>query len=309
MSKTHKTPEKRRPSIFLLLVIVLAGAITGLALQLSMRSKAPPAPSSDLYPLMDSISHAVSVKYNEYRGLKRTWLAETATGDPVPVTGYDFSITTDAYPSILIYAPATHYVDDSSKFVTPAHNLDAVNSVVASVFTSHGFVGQPDQVDQVSAYAPKTLYTKQDETCTTTSNVSYYQVTIVCTSPSLQQQLAAQAKPLVTAYSQANPGVKATDVTFGPMVIKSKDATNSPIGTSKTKGYDIAEALFRFSDGSKELALYYQKGSGSWHYIAKAGDEFGFSCSIIESNPDARKALNSQPCYDHSKQRISKVGS
>lgn len=67
---------------------------------------------------------------------------------------------------------------------------------------------------------------------------------------------------------------------------------------SETPGYDLAELLIQQNSQKPELALYYAN-NGSWHYVTRHSDEWGFSCDAMKADPEARKALYDQICYQY----------
>jgi hypothetical protein len=232
---------------------------------------------------------------NDYKVDVEPWYAQDTRGTRgMYVSGYTFQLSTAALHTVRIQPRLPRDSEGGSNF-TPSVATDTVHDRVATIMRQNGFaVG--GRIGNGLGTGSKTLYTRGSEICTLTENRVTYDLALVCDSPALRNQLAAQATLFIPQYLSKHPDVQASDITFGPVIIKSRHAAGV-LHPSKTAGYDIAEALITEPRGTR-LVLYYQKQNGPWVYITDTTDEFGFTCSDIRADPDARKAMYAEVCYE-----------
>lgn len=238
--------------------------------------------------LMASIQKEVGGKLDsqkDYKVTTRGWYAEYGPSrEPASVPGYDFQISTAGDP-VLIADAARRAADGGLETGKPTKPLTTVVDALGAALHGRGFKSSD------------TLhYRKDDQVCIINLEATYT-LSMICNSPEVHKYFAAQLDPFVKSYA-ANKKVATTNIEFGPLKINSQNRGGNPaVGASETAGYDLAELVVQ-QGGKKTVALYYQKDK-TWHFITEAHDEFGFSCEDIMQNPDARKAMHDQVCYEY----------
>lgn len=238
--------------------------------------------------LVSSIQKEVSGKLDsekEYKVSTRGWYAEYGPSrDPASVPGYDFQISTAGDPVIIADA-AQRATDGGLETGKPTKPITTVVDALGAALQKRGF----KSTDTLH-------YRKDDQTCVINVEATYT-LSMICNSPEVHTYFAAQLDPFVKSYA-ANKKVTTTNIEFGPLKINSQNRGGNPaVGASETAGYDLAELVVQ-QGGTKTVALYYQKDK-AWHFITEAHDEFGFSCEDVMKNPDARKAMRDQVCYEY----------
>jgi len=253
-----------------------------------------------------------------YKSDVQTWYAESSNkGIPQSVKGFDFRISSGAAPTLNISTTIYfEYLWDGTK-VPDANGGDLYKIVLQKLFKEYGFretetsIGQ--KTNQPRSYtttqdAPNHLpdditVARGDVSCTLKAGT--YSLDVTCDSPDIQKYLAGRMQPFAQSYSKGNQ-TWIKDIVAGPLVIKSeKNTNNQPITGSETSGYDIAEMVVQMGD-KRRVALFYANynKSSQWHYVTEATDEFGFPCTDIMKNTEARKALYDQICYDNNQGQI-----
>jgi prepilin-type N-terminal cleavage/methylation domain-containing protein len=247
---------------------------------------------------------------------KYDWTAE-ATGTAFnTVDGYDYSVSGVGKGIWLAY----EYSDKSEttsrllffkRTVPPAKNLDEVKNWVGNQLVKYGFSTSDNKTytkDENTCNVlndPNSLFQNKEATIETDQNTNLLEVT--CFGREILKDSAAQMKPFVDEYLKANTDLIASDLTVGPLTIKSKNGAGV-ISSSRTAGYDIAEMVVS-TNSNKQIALYYAKNTendtdnnAGWRYVTQANDEFGFKCGDMIADPDARKALFDQVCLSENGQ-------
>lgn len=305
---------KRTLIIIVLFVVAIGG---GLVLgHVRRAAKSSIAPLQTQQQFMKKIGDAISKQFApDYVTDTSTWDAEnTDPGKTLTGKGYDFAISSSALPQLQV-RPA-HLIKGNGIVETnfvPAHTANEVYGFVAEWMRDHyGFTertdgARPDDTatnqlfNNLGQGGETTTFTlaRKQQTCEATWTTYY--LTLFCRDPDVERVAAAQLAPFVSLYA-AHHTVTGKTV-FGPLSIKSQDkAVVRPIGRSDAAGYDIAELLIHSGD-HRALALFYAKGN-TWHFITEASDEFGFNCTDIQKDPDARKAFHGQICYLPSRGQI-----
>lgn len=264
------------------LLWLTAMAIIGFSLGLIFWSRTPSSPSlkvvSEAEPIFVALEKEIPKKFSDYEVRRTGWTGQRTAGSPVKVPGYAFTISSEAIPGLWIHPKR---VNDELK--ETSQSVDDVWGLVHQKLVVAGFRESSSE-----------SYIRDKETCTIKHELGTKLLELRCTSPKFERALAEQAKPFVGAYLASHRTTESDDLVFGPLVIRSQNP-NGPITASKMAGYDLAEAVIGHS-GASTIALYYSY-QGVWHYVTEATDEFGFSCSAIMKNPDARKAYRHQWCY------------
>lgn len=230
------------------------------------------------------------------------WSAEMSGTAFNKVDGYDYAVSGVGKGISLVYE-FNNKPKETTQFlffkrtIPPSKDLNEVKNWVGSRLVKYGFTTSDNKT-----------YTKGDDTCNVindptslfpnqepsadsepTTNV----LEVTCFGKEISKEAAEQMKPFVDQYLAANKDVKASDLTVGPLTIKSKNGAGV-IGSSKSAGYDIAEMIVSTKD-KKQIALFYAKDN-KWGYVTQANDEFGFKCGDMSANPDSRKAFYDQVC-------------
>jgi hypothetical protein len=249
--------------------------------------------TSDLTIVFTAIEHDISANVGDYKSDIQPWLAENISDQKVSVDGYDYRISSSALPFMQIQPVTPQYATFAGS--APVTSISTVRGHISSVLLGKGFSASKT-TETMNAMSATTQYARGDETCTLDEAGSTYILTLSCNSPEFPKQVAAEGKPFVKEYLTHHTNLRGADLTFGPLTIKSQHPSGV-IKPSKNAGYDIAEAMINEPRGLR-IALYYQKQGGPWHYVTDTTDEFGFNCQDMRSNPDARKALYAQVCYE-----------
>jgi hypothetical protein len=250
------------------------------------------AAHEDLKPIFAAIKQDLDANTTEYKTDIQPWLAQNISDQKLAVDGYGYRISSSALPFMQIQPVAPHY---DTSMPGPATSTSTIRERIGSVLLSKGFSASTT-VETMSAMSATTHYARGDETCTLDEARATYTLTLSCNSPELPADVAGEAQPFVNEYLTHHTNLHEADLSFGPLTIKSQDPSGV-IRQSKNAGYDIAEAIVNEPRGLR-IALYYQKQGGPWHYITDTTDEFGFNCEDMRSNPDARKAMYAQVCYE-----------
>lgn len=268
----------------ILLVAVLAGASW-----LFFGRQHPdsvPVVVTEVDAALADLEKQIPAQFSDYEVRRSGWTGQRDTGNGRGADGYDFMVSSAADPGIVI---SPHHAND--EIIPPTHTSGEVIAYLKQTLVASGFAVGQDFGEPDSA---KTALAKGDATCLIEEIPSYSAVQFTCHGPKIEQALAAQAKPFAKAYLKAHHGLKAASLVYGPMVIRSQNP-DGPIGKSHVAGYDLAEAVVAHGNDSS-IALFYSK-QGVWHYITESTDEYGFSCSDIMKDPDARKAYRHYWCY------------
>lgn len=243
--------------------------------------------------LMSVIRTKTAQNYSNIDVYQRNWVAQMGSGIPVPAPGYDFTVNSQAMPTIYFTL-----IDDMtpktiknwlviSKTLPVVNNPNVVQDLVDQTLTEAGY--------SVSSHSANgATYVKDDNTCLYSDAEGV--LTLSCYSPEDVQAAASKLQPFVDAYVQANSGTDMSKAYFGPVDIKSSEG-NYVIGASHAAGYGIAEMLIANLEANKQLALFYNKQGGNWNYVTQAGDEFGFRCAAFMANAEVRKVFYDQICY------------
>lgn len=236
-------------------------------------------------PMLLTIEQTIPQRFPEYVARKTGWNGQRNTGNPVTVEGYKFTLSSLGDPGLLIHPrPA------NDELITPSQPTSDVIAYVQEQLAANSFT----RSTQGSKTAFQQDYTRSGETCMLKTGMESKMFELRCRSNAIDQAFAAQARPFVKTYLKAHKNVRESEVIYGPMVVRSQNP-GEPITASKVAGYDLAEAVVQHS-GDSSIALFYSK-QGRWHYITEATDEYGFSCSEIMRDPDARTAFRGQWCY------------
>jgi prepilin-type N-terminal cleavage/methylation domain-containing protein len=309
-----KVNQKGFSVVEILIVIVVIGLIGTVGWLVYDRQNASP---KTLDEVLTRISSDAKKTYtNAVFEPKYDWTAEASGTAFNKVDGYDYSVSGVGKGIWLAY----EYSDKSettSRFlffkrnVPPAKNLDEVKNWVGNQLVKYGFSTSDNKTyikDDNTCNVlndPTSLFPNQEGNMETDQNTGLLEVT--CFGKEVLRDSAAQMKPFVDEYLKANADLKASDLTVGPLTIKSKYGAGV-IGSSRTAGYDIAEMVVS-TKSKKQIALYYAKnaeiGTGNnagWQYVTQANDEFGFKCGDMKADPDARKALYDQVCLSENGQ-------
>ncbi len=206
------------------------------------------------------------------------WLSDMSNGLPADVESYNYKINSQAAPTISVGFGSERGRGKSTT------NLSDAQVLIDSVMSRAGYTRTQGTANL--------FYDKDSSTCTITDTGDV--LTLSCSTSEILSNIAADAKPFVDAYLAAKPDA-ADNLAIGPIVIKNSDHENHVITASKRSGYKIAEALI-VTNGTKYLALFYQKDGGNWAFVSQAADEYGFNCGDFTVNPDARAAFYDQIC-------------
>jgi len=288
MAKQKAQTKKKKISIAQAAALVAGIIILGIGGMLLYEESQKPRTFAEI---MQAVKNEVNDAYAGVYINDSAWFAEMGTGVPVPAPGYKFDVSSRSMPTLYFSLGAdpgqSKQVRHNLFFkrtVPAIPNIELLSGEIVIVMDKAGFTLEQATDDKAIQFI------KDDKTCvyTTANGV----VSFSCSDPAAIAQAAKQAQPLVEGYTRAKPGL--AGVTIGPVVIKSQNGAGV-IGSSKTAGYDIAEAVVAV-DGKSSLVLYYNKDNGPWQYIAQAGDEYGFYCKDYTANADVRKALYDQIC-------------
>ena len=263
-----------------LVIAAVVGFMLGLVFWNDPQPPQTPPIVSEAEPVIADLEKEIPKNFTDYSVVRTGWTGQSTSGSPITVPGYDFTVSDQSLPGLLVHP---RRVND--ELVVPAQSIDDVWGFVHEHFAAAGFKSLTSD-----------SYIRGDETCTIMHEFGSVQLELRCRGEKLEKSLAEQAKPFVDLYLRAHAGLKAGDLMYGPMVVRSQNPSG-PIGASKIAGYDLAEAVVRHG-GDSFVALFYGH-QGKWHYITEAYDEFGFSCSDITKDPQARKAFRHQWCYQY----------
>jgi hypothetical protein len=307
-----------RPTVFivLLLVAIFSGHIWG-------NSRNPDVPDATVYnnteTMLRAISKDVLAQIDKYTANTQVFYGEnSAQGSGETIDGYDFKIDSRSAPTLNIWTTVSSETIPDDSYYPKQHGSDLYKITLQKLIGQYGFQESKDSIEE-KANKPQSYTTLQpnmpddipDDITVAKSDVSCeltadsYSLSVTCTSPTIKKYLAQRMKPFVDQYTiGTKTWVK--DVTAGPLVIKSEKTTsNQPIMGSETSGYDIAEMVIQMGT-KRRVALFYANynKNSQWHYVTEAPDEFGFPCTDIMKDPEARRALYDQICYDNTKGQV-----
>jgi hypothetical protein len=303
-SKRFLQAFKRNRSAVILTVLALVLVVAAGACYMNHRPKS-------LDALLPVVSKAYKADFSNTTLDNNIWEAQEAINVPESVSGSNFSLAPSSVPTLyFLYGPdmnskTVRHLFFFKRTIKPAANNGDVQREVDKILRKNGFAYRQSQthtaryIDNVTELNTQTVttrvYTRGNNTCqysqTSTSVLGLPELS--CYDSSSWSAAAARAKPFVDAYVQAHPGAKESDISFGPLTIKSRH-NSGVIMASETPGYDIAEALL-LDKGNMHLTLFYKHG-GVWHYAASANDEYGFPCSAMAANAASRQAFHDQIC-------------
>jgi hypothetical protein len=225
------------------------------------------------------------------------WMAEATATAFNNVKGFDYRVATAGKG--IFWAVNFDYTTKSihrhlffKKTLQSTISVNEIKTFVGDRLKSYGFTTSDHKT-----------YQKNDVTCTVlndppqlehpganeASNLLY----VNCFDASTIRAAATDMKPFVESYLKANPSVKPSELSVGPLSVKSKSGSGV-ISSSHAAGYDIAELVVS-TPHKKQIALYYARGS-AWHYVTQASDEFGFQCGPMSANPEVRNVFYDQVC-------------
>ncbi len=277
-------------ALVIVLIVLLGAGYTYTRIQ---------ADKASLSDILQTVSKEVPAKLPDYAvRITPEWQGSFDGGEIKTIAPYKFRISSGDYPGISFYPAAQKYSDANGPIV-PKQGLDKLDNALVASFKKHGVNAMtPGQAVVETGQYKEYEFTRRDETCTTKTDTALYQLHIICRSAALDKAQANKAKPFVTAFLKNKPNLTDADITVGPIQIKSRNQKDSPITGSKTANYDLAEAYIQTAGTNKfKTALFYNKSGADWVYVTSANDEFGFSCEDITKDPDARKAMYDQICY------------
>ncbi len=291
--------------VIILAIVVLVGGITWFFIEHNAKPNSPDETLSAITKDMNNTFSDVEFKNHN------TWNAEMEATSYDKVAGYDFSVSDvgknvwfifegEGKPRTITQYKFIH------KTLQPAANMSLVVGRTKDVLVKYGYTSSDNKI-----------YKKGDEYCTVAidseslfPNITNYNSDVQGDSNLLQvncftdaelQAAAGQLKPFVDAYVAANQTTKASDITAGPVTIKSSNDAGV-IGSSHQAGDDIAEMVVTIN-GKKQVALFYAKNAdivthknSGWIFVTQANDEYGFKCGDMAANPDSRKAFYDQVC-------------
>lgn len=309
-----KINQKGFSVVEILIVIVIVGLLGGVIWYTYDRQNSIP---KTLDEVLGKISSDAKKTYtNAVFQPKYDWVAESSGTAFNKVDGYDYSVSGVGKGIRMMFENSDKSETVSSflfftRTVPPAKNLDEVKNWVGSQLINYGF-STSDNKSYIKGdntcnvlNDPTALFPNQDSNMQTDQKTNLLEVT--CFGKEVLRDNASQMKPFVDEYLKANSDLKASDLTVGPLTIKSKYGAGV-IGSSKTAGYDIAEMVVS-TKTKKQIALYYAKNAEistdsnyGWRYVTQANDEFGFKCDDMKDNPDARKAFYDQVCLSENDQ-------
>ncbi|HSW37717.1 MAG TPA: hypothetical protein VLG37_05125 [Candidatus Saccharimonadales bacterium] len=272
--------------LLLVLILVLALlAIIGIGVELYSRRSAK-------QDLMQIIAKQATATYENIAVSDTAWPAQMGSGMPVPVPGYDFSISSQSLPS-------TYFTLKDKVTAYAAKSPYDIESSIEKTFTSNGYsklyVGPTTELF-INSRLP------QEERCTSIYDGQQVVLTLTCYQAPAIQAAAKPLNPFVSVFTKSDPSHVVADTYFGPATIKSQHPSGV-IGASKTAGYDIAEMIVAQKDDTNKLiALFYNKQGEPWKYVTEASDEFGFTCGSFMANQDIRSAMQGQICLNNSGQ-------
>lgn len=319
MPSAERAPQRSKRKSVLVVVLIIAALLVFGAGRLTHHYKNSALPANTdtaaLTAMQKFIADAgqqIATQYGkDYDTTTQVWYAENTTeGDPVSVPGYNFKISSSTAPTlhvIPVHISAIEGITVGIGNIYPAHDIAAVYTTLRDNLGKSGFQevngassAESQQLSDASTGdVTRTLQNvKTQQQCKVTEEPSYYSLAMTCTSPAVNRALAAQMAPFVALYTKGKSQAQ-QDTSFGPLDIRSQDPTHNsegPIFASESAGYDVAE-LVAHKGTSHYVALFYAHNN-AWRYITDAGDEYGFDCTPIWNDPEARKALHDQVCYD-----------
>jgi hypothetical protein len=278
-----------------LILIAVIGITGGIILRLNRTDGDKVSFDSNVDGLFQSIKSDIDAHLSQdYKVAVEPWYAEnTFNSREIHVNDYAYKLSSAALHTVRIQTLYPHNGEGSN--FTPSVDTYVVHDRVADVLKKYGYE-EGGSVESGLKMTAKTVFTGGDVMCTLTEDRSNYDVVLVCDSPELRGQLAAQGGLFIPQYLAKHPNLSESDLTYGPAIIKSRHPAGV-LHPSKTAGYDIAEVLIQEPHGTR-LVLYYKKQNGPWTYITDTTDEFGFTCGDMRADPDARKAMYAQVCYE-----------
>lgn len=283
MSVSKKKSQIKEPWRYLTLFItpiVLIVIAFGGALYLQQRS-------ADRHSLLSTVQNKVNSTYSNIAINDSPWPAQMGSGVSVAASGYDFQLNSQSLPSMYFTMKDGHFTAmTSSRTANSPHAI--VSPIIDTTITRAGYIayiGKQNIITYINDY---------DNKCLSIFDQNQTVLTLTCYTKEDTNAAAAKIQPFVAAYTKSNQNTDSSSTTYGPATIKSQNKSGV-ITSSFAPGYDIAEAVIQ-NGTRKQLALFYSKDGGAWHYITQADDEYGFSCSAYTANPDVRKAMYDQIC-------------
>ncbi len=254
----------------------------------------------DVASTLAAVEQDITKSATEFKVSEQQWLAVSTENIPQHVKGFQYSLSSSGKPGILI-VPRYDWAQGTA--------LTTVTDRVERTLQSKGYVKKTASPISITTNTQQTTLTRGDRICMITSDVDASRVLVQCSDQAELATRAAYVKPFVDTYLSQRLDVRIQDVSIGQLTIKSRDG-GTIIGRSKTAGYDLAEAvIYRPGAATGILALFYKHG-GNWQYVTESNmDERGFSCTTIETDPEASQAFAGKPCYDDTLQRSRNTGS
>lgn len=301
-------PIFRKLAGLLLLAMIAAVGLVWRAHDIGPKPARPPLspPTAMQYnsaqSMLRDIDHVAQAEFaSDYSASLNPWSAENSyTGSAQLAPGFPFKVFAGSEPTLFIAQ-----TDGPDPAVAAPQSAAAVYDAIKPKLTQYGFT-QDSQLQLNSTQEPTYIFVKQDMTCTdrvaTTppgSSLIVNTVLINCNSSAMARYMASRLQVFAQITARGLQ-VPVSQITIGPVSIKTQPAAAGQtvaIAKSETPGYVLAESLFKQGNGRVWVGLYYQKDN-AWHYITKATDEWGFPCMPVMANPDARKAMYDQVCYE-----------
>lgn len=236
--------------------------------------------------ILTQIKEQTPKSFNDIIVEEQKWTAQRTTNTPQQVEGYDFKLSPQS-SSTLTFAPTDVTLDDASNQDKKHGSAWSVDGEESPLYRSIETIFKQNKFS-VSKEGTNTVFSRDSDTCL------FSEDQLSCYNPEILAALAAESELFVDAYLATHRDARASDLVFGPVVIKSQDG-RGVISSTHAAGYDIAEAVVE-TQGSKKIALYYQDTEGLWHFVTEANDEFGFTCEAMKVNDEVRKVFYDQVC-------------
>lgn len=293
-----------------LLILVIIGLIGGVGYYVYKKNDKPNTPDEVLTRIDKDVNSQFS---NADFEPESSWSAEFTPTGFVKVDGYDYKVSGAGKRISLAFGDTESGKNfdkprEDKKFilfkrtVPPARSVAEIKEFVKLKFSEYGLESSDSKT---FIKGDTTCYVQNDpaELAGNDFNEPSNVVGIACADPQTLKETAEKYKPFVEALIKENTAVTASDLSVGPLTIKSEDSSGV-IGASKTEGYDLAELVVSEKGYdeptflSKTIAIFYAK-NGQWQFITQADDEFGFHCDAFRADEDARKAFYDQICYEY----------